>query len=317
MKYNKIPYTDLNISAVGFGTWALGDAFFGKVDDQQSVEAIQSGIDHGINFIDTAPAYGAGHAEKVVGQAIKGRRDKVIIATKLGIERTKDDFLNNLKPERIYQEIDESLERLGVNQIDLYQIHWPDPDTPLEESVEALMKIKEQGKFRYLGVSNFTPELLDEIRSMTEIVSLQPQYSLLRRQAEETVIPYCQENDLGIISYGTLAGGILTGKFKNIPDFDEKDNRFMFYNFFKEPEWSKIQNFLDVLREIAKERNVPVVQVTINWTIQQIGITSALVGAKNPEQIKINAQAADFELDGEELERIEQAWEKYLIDIGK
>ncbi|MFW6226725.1 MAG: aldo/keto reductase, partial [Bacteroidota bacterium] len=136
-------------------------------------------------------------------------------------------------------------------------------------------------------------------------------------QAEETVSPYCQENDLGIISYVTLAGGILTGKFKNIPDFDEKDNRFMFYNFFKEPEWSKIQNFLDVLREIAKERNVPVVQVTINWTIQQIGITSALVGAKNPEQIKINAQAADFELDGEELERIEQAWEKYLIDIGK
>jgi aryl-alcohol dehydrogenase-like predicted oxidoreductase len=307
MKYRKLGKSDLQVSTVGLGTWAIGNDFWGSVDDDESVRALQAGLDAGINLIDTAPAYGAGHAEKVVGRAIAGRRDEVVVATKVGIIRTEDDFVRNLKPDSVRQEVDDSLRRLGVDTIDLYQIHWPDPKTPIDETMTELNKAQQAGKFRYLGVSNFNIKQMEELSQFGELVSLQPHYSLLKRDIEGKVVQYCIDNDLGIVNYGTLAGGILTGKFREIPQFEDGDYRHKFYPWFKEPAWSKIQSMLDVLREIADDRGVSVAQVAINWTTQQPGITSALVGAKNPAQAESNAGGGDFELTGEEIERINAA----------
>jgi aryl-alcohol dehydrogenase-like predicted oxidoreductase len=307
MKYRKLGKSDLQVSTVGLGTWAIGNDFWGSVDDDESVRALQAGLDAGINLIDTAPAYGAGHAEEVVGRAIAGRRDEVVVATKVGIIRTEDDFVRNLKPDSVRQEVDDSLRRLGVDTIDLYQIHWPDPKTPIDETMTELNKAQQAGKFRYLGVSNFNIKQMEELSQFGELVSLQPHYSLLKRDIEGKVVQYCIDNDLGIVNYGTLAGGILSGKFREIPQFEDGDYRHKFYPWFKEPAWSKIQSMLDVLREIADDRGVSVAQVAINWTTQQPGITSALVGAKNPAQAESNAGGGDFELTGEEIERINAA----------
>ena len=312
MEKRTLGTSDLNVSAVGIGTWAMGADFFGTVDDGESVKALQAALDAGVNLIDTAPAYGAGHAEEVVGRALKGRRDQAVVATKCGIVRTKTEFIRNLKPESIRQEIDDSLRRLGVDVIDLYQIHWPDPDTPLEDSVEELVKQQNAGKFRHLGVSNFPPKMLEKIQGMTTIVSTQPQYSMLDRRIEGDVLPYTEEHGLGILSYGTLAGGILTGKYREIPTFEDGDNRAHFYKFFQEPLWSRIQSLLEVLKSIAQDRGVTPAQVAINWTFQQTGISTVLVGAKRPEQAQANAAAGDWLLTSNELQRITEAVDREI-----
>ena len=317
MQRRRLGTSDLDVSVVGLGTWAMGDDFFGNVDDKQSIEAIQSAIDSGINLIDTAPAYGAGHSEEVVGRGIKGRREEIVLATKVGIIRTPDGgFERNLKPESIRQEIEDSLGRLGVDTIDLYQIHWPDPKTPMEDSLEALVKIREQGKVRYLGVSNFDTGQMNQAEEQAGIVSLQPQYSLLVRQAEDELLPFCREHDLGILSYGTLAGGILTGKFKEIPELPEGDYRDQFYQFLKEPEWTAIQGLLNEIRAIAEELGVTPAQVSARWAIQQPGITTALVGAKNADQAAANAKAGEFELEKSHLDRIEEAHRRTVQTVA-
>ncbi len=312
MQYRTLGTSNLSVSVVGLGTWAMGNDFWGRVDDDQSVRAIQEAIDNGINLIDTAPAYGAGHAEKVVGKAIHGRRDEVVVATKVGIIRTEDDFIRNLKPESMEREIDDSLRRLGVDTIDLYQIHWPDPDTPLESSMETLNKMKEAGKIRHIGVSNFSVKLLEQARAVVDVVSVQPQFSLLHRKEESSLLPYCAKNNIGVLGYGSLAGGILTGKFHEIPTLEEGDNRDQFYRFFQEPTWSKVQRVLDVLRAIAEERSVTVAQVAINWAIAQRGMTTALVGAKNPSQARANAAAGEWSLSDEDLSRINSAYDEHM-----
>ena len=302
MRYRYLGSSNLKISAVGLGTWAYGNDTFGKVEDQQSIKAIKAAVDSGINLIDTAPAYGAGHAEEVVGEAIKGIRDKVVIATKCGTHRDGPKYIRDLSPKRIRQEIEGSLKRLNIEQIDLYQIHWPDPDTPLEESVDELLKLKREGKFKYLGVCNFGVELIEEISEMTDVISLQPQYSLLKREIEAEILPYLINNNLGSLSYGTLGGGILSGKYKERPDFDdEKDNRAGFYPFFREKNWQQTQDLVDLLREIASAHNQSPAQVAINWSINRPGITTALVGAKTEKQASENAAAADFKLSEEEM----------------
>ncbi|MFW6313470.1 MAG: aldo/keto reductase, partial [Spirochaetota bacterium] len=269
MQYRKLGTSDLEVSTVCAGTWAIGGDFWGEVDDQNSIRAIQAGLDAGVNFIDTAPAYGAGHAEEVVGRAIRGRRDKVVVATKVGVIRTPTQFIRDLSPDSMRKEIDDSLRRLAVDVIDLYQIHWPDGKTPFEKVMEVLLDAQRAGKFRYLGVSNFSVEQMEELRQFGEIVSLQPHYSLLKRDIEQDIVDYCVANSIGIINYGTLGGGILTGKFHELPRFEEGDNRDNFYPWFKEPEWSRVQGIVETLRAIAGERDIPVAHVAIAWTLQQ------------------------------------------------
>jgi aryl-alcohol dehydrogenase-like predicted oxidoreductase len=302
MKYRYLGNSNLKVSAVGLGTWAYGNDTFGRVEDQQSIRAIRAAVDAGITLIDTAPAYGAGHAEEVVGRAIEGLRDKVVIATKCGTHRDGPKYVRDLSPQRIRKEIETSLSRLNIEQIDLYQIHWPDPDTALEESVEELLKLKKEGKFKYLGVCNFGVELLNQISEMTDIISLQPQYSLLKREIEAEIIPHLIENNLASLSYGTLGGGILSGKYKQRPEFeDEKDNRAGFYPFFKKENWAQTQSLINLLREISAEHDQTPAQIAINWAISRDGITTALVGAKNEKQARENAEAADFELSNQEM----------------
>jgi len=305
MEYRKIPNTDLNVSKIALGTWAMGNDFWGDVDDKESIAAIQASLDSGINFIDTAPAYGAGHAETVVAKAIKGRRDKTIIATKTGVVRTSDAFLRDLKPETILKDMEESLTRLNTDYIDLYYIHWPDVNTPLEDSVNTLIKLHEQGKFRYLAVSNFTTALMNQIQEMTNIVCLQPNYSMLNRKIEEEIVPYCLENELGLITYGTLAGGFLTGKYRELPNFADADARSRFYNYYREDIWPQLQGLLKVLDTVADSHNCTVAQVAIAWSVQQKGITTALVGAKNARQANANAKSAEVQLTNSELQEIE------------
>lgn len=297
MNYRKISKTDLNVSTIALGTWAMGNDFWGDVDDKDSISAIQASLDSGINFIDTAPAYGAGHAETVVAKAIQGKRDKVVLATKTGVVRTKTEFLRDLNPATIQKDMEESLKRLNTDYIDLYYIHWPDVDTPLEDSVNTLIKLKEQGKFRYLAVSNFTVELMDQIQTMTDVVCLQPNYSLLNRKIEKELVPYCVDNELSLITYGTLAGGILTGKHRELPEFGEADARNRFYNFYRQDIWQELQGLLTLLDQLAEKHDCTVGQISIAWASQQKGVTSVLVGAKNSKQVQANAKAATVSLD--------------------
>jgi aryl-alcohol dehydrogenase-like predicted oxidoreductase len=288
----------------------MGGDFWGKSDDDASIETIRTGLDAGINTIDTAPVYGNGHSEEIVGKAIKGRkREDIIIATKCGIDIVGKTGRNS-SPELLYKEIDASLKRLGTDYVDLYQVHWPDPNTPLEETFTALSKIVESGKVRYVGVSNYSPEQMEEASKYCDIVSLQPPYSLLQREIEDEILPYCIEKGIGVLSYGSIGAGALTGKFKTRPIFNDDDRRDKFYDFFSEENWPKTAALVDVLREIADSRGKPVVHVAINWVLKQEGITVALVGARTPEQAIMNAEAGEWSLSDEENKIINDAYKR-------
>lgn len=309
MRTKQLGKSDLQVSVVALGTWPMGGTTYGHVDDSESIATIQAALDAGINLIDTAPAYGDGRAETVVGKAIKGRRDQVIIATKVGVVRKPGGKWRDLTPASIRQQIEGSLRRLNVDTIDLYQIHWPDPDTPIEDSIAELVKLREEGKFRYLGVSNFDTGLMDSVTRMTELASLQPHYSLLNREIEKDILPYCVKNQIGILAYGSLGSGILAGKYNEKPVFKPGDTRHNFYRFFHEPMWSKAMRLVDVLREIASNHGKPVSHIAINWLTQQEGVTCALVGARRPSQIQENAGAGSWTLSDAELKQINRAWE--------
>jgi len=302
--------SELKVSVVALGTWPMGGTTYGYVDDNESIATIRQAVDSGINLIDTAPGYGNGRAESVVGKAIKGRRDQVIIATKVGLVPTPQGVRRLLKPESIRREIEDSLRRLDVDTIDLYQIHWPDYTTPIEDSVAELIKLHEEGKYRYLGVSNFSIELMEKVQDMTNLVSLQPQYSLLNRDIEAEVLPYCIKNNIGILSYGSLGAGILAGKYHEKPNFAKDDTRYGFYPYFREPMWSKAMHLVAVLRNIAEENNKPVAHIAINWLTQQPGVTTALVGARHPHQAAENATAGSWQLRNEELALIDQTYQQ-------
>ncbi len=310
MRMNRLGNSDLIVTAVGAGTWAMGGDFWGAIDDQKCIDSIRASLDNGINLVDTAPIYGEGHSEELVGKAIKGYRDKIVLCTKVGLlfDDPKGRSGNCLQADAIEYEIEQSLRRLQTDYVDLYQIHWPDVNTPIEESMETLLKIQKQGKIRYIGVSNFDVPLLERTLKCGEIVSTQPQYSLLDRDIEKDVLPYCIEKNLGVLSYGSLGAGILTGKYKEAPKAETGDQRQGFYPFFKEPFWSKAQELVGVLREIADAHGKPVAHVAINWVSQQKGMTCALTGSKNPEQAVMNAAAGEWDLTEEELGVIDAAY---------
>ncbi len=311
MIYRELGNSGIKVSAIGLGTWAIGGMFWGKSSDSEAVAAIETSIDCGITLIDTAPAYGTGHSEKLVGKAVKGKRDRVVIATKCGLDRKKG-FIIDLKPTKIRQDLEESLKYLSTDYIDLYQCHWPDPKVPVEDTMEELLKMKEEGKIRAIGVSNFDADLLKKIPGKAPVASLQSHYSLLQRDIEKDILPLCRENNIGILAYGSLGSGILTGKYEKKPAFSKKDARSFFYPFYKEPFWSKSQILLNEMKKIAEKHNRPVAHIAISWLIGQKGITSALAGAKTPQQATSNADAAEFTLSKEELHTLTQTSDKIL-----
>jgi methylglyoxal reductase len=316
MRYRSLGSSGIQASVVALGAWAIGGWWWGGADDAESVAAIQKAIDLGMTFIDTAPAYGLGHSEEVVGKAIKGRRDQVVLATKCGLvwhTDKGDHFFHEadrsvrryLGPESIRYEVEQSLRRLGTEFIDLYQTHWQDPVTPIEETMGALLELKREGKIRAIGASNATVEQMEEYRKVGPLDCDQEKYSMLDRRLDADQLPYCERENIAVLAYSPLAQGLLTGKVTPDRPLAEGDYRVDSPRFSVENR-KRILAFLDHLRPLAEARGATLGQLAIAWTIARPGLTHALVGARNPAQVAENA-AADLELSHDEMARIDEA----------
>ncbi|MBS3945994.1 MAG: aldo/keto reductase [Melioribacter sp.] len=294
------------ITTIGFGAWAIGGPWqwgWGEVDDKESIEAINKAIENGINWIDTAAVYGYGHSEKVVGEAIKEIREKVFLATKCGMinDGSGNAVINN-DPENIRKECEESLKKLKTDYIDLYQIHWPDENVEVERSWEMMVQLKDEGKVKYIGVCNFDVELIKRCMKIERVQSLQPPYSMLRRNVENEILPYCLQNEIGVVVYSPMQAGLLTGKFdmnKLAPDDWRRKGAS-----FREPNLSKALKFVDKLKPIAESKNISVGNLAVGWVLSNNAVTSAIVGARNSKQVKENVIAADLKLSESELDEI-------------
>ena len=319
MEYRQLGKSDVRVSVVTFGAWAIGGAMWGGADENDAIAAIQASIEAGVTSIDTAPVYGFGKSEELVAKAVAGKRDKVQLLTKFGLrwdeiaegepffdlrEKGKTyKIYRNSRKHKIIQECEDSLRRLNTDRIDLYQCHWRDHTTAIEETAEALAQLIKEGKIRAAGVSNFTPEEIAEAEKIVPIASNQPPYSMLQRDIEKKMVPFCIENKVGLIVYSPMERGLLTGKFSPDHRFAADDHRAQYPMFF--PENIKLVNeFLGRLRPIAEKHKATIGQLVINWTLRQQGITAALVGARNSEQALENAHAVSFHLSDDELASI-------------
>ncbi|GBD92881.1 general stress protein 69 [bacterium BMS3Abin05] len=301
------------LTEIGFGAWAIGGPWswgWGRQDDADSIAAIHRALDLGINWIDTAAIYGLGHSEEVVAKAVEGRRDDVFIATKCGLVwDDRENVKNNLQPESIRKEAEASLRRLKTDVIDLYQIHWPDPNASVAKAWETMAQLKAEGKVRYIGVSNFDVPLLKKCLKIAPVQSLQPPYNLLKRKVESDILPFCRENDIGVLVYSPMASGLLTGKFD--PNRLAPDDWRRKSADFKEPGLSKRLDFVEKLRPIAEKHGKTVGNLAIAWTLMNPAVTSAIVGARTAQQVEENVQAADWRLTAEELREIDQLLKEF------
>jgi len=310
MQTRRLGSSDLELTLVGLGTWAIGGPWqfgWGPQDDSDSADAILEALEHGINWIDTAPIYGCGHSEEVVGKTIKEFGQRPIIATKCGLLwNEKREKINCLKADSIIAECEASLKRLGVDVIDLYQMHWAEPDEDLEEGWEAMARLVKQGKVRYVGASNASVAQLERMAVIYPLASLQPPYSMLQREFQQECLPYCKQNNIGVVCYSPMYRGLLTGKFdaQKIADLPDGDHRKMKPNFI-EPVLSVNLKFIDSLKPIAQRNNVTLAQLAIAWTLRIEAVTSAIVGARKKGQIAETVKAADFKLSQDDINEIE------------
>lgn len=302
--------SDLRLTPIGFGAWAIGggnwEYAWGSQDDRDSVGAIQRALELGVNWIDTAAIYGLGHSEEVVAQALRGVSKKPYLFTKCSMRWDENrQIYRSLKADSLREELENSLRRLQVETIDLYQIHWPNPEEQLEEGWEALAKFQQEGKIRYIGVSNFSVEQMKRVQSIAPITSLQPPYSMLNRGVEEGVLAFCQANHIGVINYSPMASGLLTGKMtaERIQNMPEDDWRRKAPQFI-EPKLSRNLRLVELLREIGRPYGVEPGVVAIAWTLYQSVITAAIVGARRASQVNGVIPAATFRLKPEEYARI-------------
>lgn len=315
----------LRASAVGLGTWAIGGWMWGGTDDAAAEEAIRAGLDAGITLIDTAPAYGLGHAEEVVGRGIKGRRDQVVLATKCGLvwhaQRGPYFFSQgghavhrDLSPAAIRHEVEESLRRLQTDRIDLYITHWQDPTTPIPETVAALKALQAEGKILAFAASNTAPEDLEAYRAAGGISAVQEEYSMLQRRIEATHLPACRENGIAVMGYSVLGLGLLSGGITADRVFSGDDQRRDNPRFSPENR-VRVDRLMQVIRPIASQQGASPSQVVIAWTLTQPGLTFALCGARNPAQARENAAAGRLRLSKTDLDAISQAIDQHLSPI--
>lgn len=320
MEYRNIGDSEINASVIAFGAWAAGGWMWGSTDRKDAVEAIVAAYEVGVTTIDTAPIYGQGASEEIVGEALKDiPRDKTQILTKYGMrwDLEKGDFAfhskkNNGEEIEIYKyagkesiiyECEQSLKRLGTDYIDLYQIHWPDSTTPLEETFEAVVQLMEQGKVRYAGVCNYNAQLMAEAEKTVPLVSNQIPFSMVNRGVEEETIPYCIKHNKAVLAYSPLERGLLTGKIKPGYEFQEGDHRASHPHF--QPDFIERTNvLLERIKPLADDKGVTLAQLVLRWTIERPGITIALVGARNTHQSVQNAKAMDFNISQEEIDFI-------------
>ena len=307
MEYRKLG--DLEVSVIGYGAWGIGGAPFWKNEgDKKSIDSIKASFDQGINIFDTAPVYGFGHSEELIGKALKPVREKVTIATKCGLRWDKESLSalrKDASRKSILEEIDQSLKRLGTDWIDIYQVHWPDVETSHQETMEALLEIQEQGKICCIGVSNYSAAQIKECSQYAKIISLQPEYSLLAREIEKETAPLCIENNIGIIAYSPLSSGVLTGKYDKNTKFKDWRGKGIIGTFAGEG-YTKNISKVDMLKGIALEEGKTCGQVAINWVLRQPGLTTALVGVKNPVQMEENLKSIGWQPSKENCEKIEQ-----------
>ena len=329
MEYRKLGESDLEVSVITFGAWAAGGWMWGGTEQNDSVNAIRAAYDSGVTSIDTAPVYGQGLSEEIVGEAIKELpRDKVQILTKYGLQwedqrgqfyfKSKDnsgrdiDIYKYAGKDAIIKECETSLRFLKTDYIDLYQIHWADPTTPIEETMEAVRLLIQQGKVRYAGVCNYTADQMAEAEKTLSLVSNQVPYSMVNRKIEEVVVPHCIANRKSILAYSPMERGLLTGKIKPGHQFSEGDHRAG-VKYFSAENLPRINNFLDKIKPIAADKGATLGQLVLRWTIDKPGITIALAGARNTEQAVQNAKAADLKISADEMAFINAQLDELVI----
>ncbi len=329
MEYRTLGDSDVKVSVVTLGTWAIGGWLWGGQDKAEGVTAIERAVDVGITSIDTAPMYGYGRSEETVGEAVKGRRDKVQILTKycLRWDCTEGEHYfdsvdlagdpttvhRNGRADSVVLECERSLKRLQTDYIDLYQCHWRDNTTPVEETMTAIEKLLKAGKIRAAGVSNFTVEDIAAARAVVPLASNQPPYSMLRRDAEADILPYCREHNIGVVVYSPLQLGLLTGKVSVDREFPDDDLRAR-NKLFTPANRRAVLAYLDDIRPIAEAHNATLAQLVIAWTLRQPGVTAALVGARKPEQAAENAKAGDITLTDQDIQQINERLDKLELE---
>jgi aryl-alcohol dehydrogenase-like predicted oxidoreductase len=311
MKTRQLGNTDMHITPLGLGTWAIGGADWGSQDDQDSIATIKHALNMGINWIDTAAVYGLGHSEEIVGKAIKGREKPYIFTKNSLVWNEQQEVGHSLKAASIKHEAEVSLKRLGIEAIDLYQIHWPNPDPDIEEGWNAMAQLKKEGKVRAIGVSNFSVEQMKRAQKIAPIDTLQPPYSLIKPDAEKDLLPFCQEHNIGVIVYspmmsGMLAGTMTKGRVQNMPNDDWRKGNAE----FQEPRLARNLELASLLGEIGFPHNLTAGQIAISWTLRNPAVTAAIVGARHPRQVEGILGAAEYRLDENELAQIN----KFLED---
>jgi aryl-alcohol dehydrogenase-like predicted oxidoreductase len=311
MQKKQFGKTGMEITPVGLGAWAIGGNHgahgWGPQDDQESIKTIQRALDLGINWIDTAAVYGLGHSETIVGKAIKGRERPYIFTKCSQVWDENGNVGHSLKADSIRREVEASLKRLDIDVIDLYQIHWPDPDPDIEEGWSTLAELKKEGKVRHIGVSNFNVEQLRRVEKIAPVETLQPPYSLIRPAVEQDILPYCQQHTIGVIVYSPMASGLLTGtitrqRIVNLPDDDWRKRGAE----YQEPRLSRNLALVSLLTEIGKAHHVTAGVVAIAWTLHHPAVTAAIVGSRHPNQVEETVAAAGFRLNESEYEQIRQ-----------
>jgi aryl-alcohol dehydrogenase-like predicted oxidoreductase len=304
-----------HLTEIGLGAWAIGGPWqwgWGPQDDRNSIRTIHRALELGINWIDTAAVYGLGHGEEIVGIAIEDKRKDVSIATKCGLVWDENQKVkNNNRPESIRKECENSLKRLKIDVIDLYQIHWPDPRTNVQDSWGEMVRLLEEGKVRYIGVSNFGVELLEKCQAVHPVQSLQPPYSMLHLakypEVENEIFPWCKRNGVGVVAYGPLQSGLLTAKFnQKKPGELAKDDWRHRSEFFQEPLFSKSLNFVEALKPIAENYGKSTTELAIAWVLMNDTVTSGIVGARLPDQVGANVGGMGWKISNEHMERIRQ-----------
>lgn len=309
MRRVRLGRTDLEVSPIAFGTWQLGGEW-GKVDEDEGMAAIRLARELGVNLFDTAQGYGFGASERVLGRALRDdldhRRDEVVIATKGGLRMTDDGLVRDSSPSWLRSGVDDSLEALGVDEIDIYQVHWPDPGTPFAETAAALQTLVDEGKIRHVGVSNFDAVQMQEFACTRPVETLQPPYHLFRREIETGVLPYAREHEIGVLAYGPLAHGLLTGALDEATEFSADDWRSGAPFFTGEDYRRNLVTVRELERFAAERFDCSVSRLAIAWTLANPAVDVAIVGARHPRNIEDSAAAAELVLNDADLAEIER-----------
>jgi aryl-alcohol dehydrogenase-like predicted oxidoreductase len=310
-----IPGTALLVSRVALGTWAMGGWMWGGTDERESVATIRAALDQGINLIDTAPAYGFGVSEETVGRAVAsaGLRSRAVIATKVGLEWRDGKVYRNATRERIMQEVEQSLRRLRTDYIDIYQVHWPDPLVPIEETAEAMLTLHEQGKIRAIGVSNFSVAQMERFRRIAPLHVLQPPYNLFERAVESDILPYCRANNIATFGYGALCRGLLSGRMRPETTFDGDDLRRLDPKF-QPPRFAQYLNAVRQLDRLAQDRYLRrVIHLAVRWMLDQ-GISVALWGGRRPDQLRATLGVSGWSIDAAGRAKIDRILSETITD---